>query len=49
MCRMTPGAFDLRRLVADGGDDGVDRQMASDHSAGIDALELNPLVRLRHA
>src|SRR6202041_1014154 len=37
--------FDLRRLVADGGDNGVDRQMASDHSAGIDALELNPLVR----
>src|ERR1700729_4314959 len=38
-------ALDLRRLVADGGDDGVDRQMASDHSAGIDALELNPFVR----
>src|SRR6202042_454859 len=38
-------AFDLRRLVADSGDDGVDRQMASDNPAGIDALELNPLLR----
>ena len=39
------GAFDLRRLVADGGDDGVDRQMASDHAAGIDAFQPNALVR----
>src|ERR1700751_5869696 len=38
-------ALDLRRLVADGGDDGVNRQMASDHSSGIDALKLNPLMR----
>ena len=38
-------ALDLRRLVADGGDDGVDRQMASDHAAGIDALEPNAFVR----
>ena len=38
-------AFDLRRLIADAGDDGVDRQMAGDHAAGIDALEPMALVR----
>ena len=38
-------AFDLGRLVADGGDDRVDRQIASDQSPGIDALELNAFVR----
>ena len=38
-------ALDLRRLVADRGDDGVNRQMASDHTARIDALEPNAFVR----
>ncbi len=38
------GAFDLGRLIADPGDDRVDRQMAGDHAAGIDALEPMALV-----
>ena len=38
-------AFDLRRLIAYAGDDGVDRQMAGDDAAGIDALEPMALVR----
>ena len=36
------GAVDLRRRIADGGDDGVDRQMVGDHAAWIDALEATP-------
>ena len=39
------GALDLRRLIADGGDDGVDRQMVRDHAARIDAFEPDALVR----
>ena len=39
------GAFDLRRLIADAGNDRVDRQMAGDDAAGIDALEALALVR----
>src|ERR1700722_14532767 len=38
------GAFDLRRLVDDGGDDGVDRQMTGDQAARIDALQPNAFV-----
>ncbi len=38
-------AFDLRRLIADAGDDGVDRQIDGDDPAGIDAFELDAFVR----
>ena len=42
-------ALDLRRLIADGRDDGVDRQMVGDHAAGIDALERERLHTGRRA
>src|SRR6185437_604421 len=40
-------ALDLRRLIADRGDDRLDRQMARYHPARIDALEANAFVGTR--
>ena len=42
-------AFDLGRLVADPGDDRIDRQLAGDHAAGIDTFEPMALVADRRA